>query len=453
MGLLPQLRQLSTLIAGTPNWDDEVNGAMIALDTLLHCRFSGFITNLPGSPIEGAIYIVASSGTTGDLEGKEGQIVTFIEAGWHYFSPYPGWLAYNNFDRRYYVARPNGVWTAMFASGLAEDRPGANSNTHGLFYVCTDTKAVFWNRQGNGWSFFSSGYKEGLLAERPEPVEQQAGYWYFATDDNGGTLYRIRFNLDTLSYEWRKQAGSVTLSGLSPSLPEADSDTQLLYLFNETGGPLDNHGAATNQTIPTGAVTPIFDRSVNGLFGRCFRIWRDGTAFVGPNTPDTPYLPSGAFTIWAWVRPRAGVAPQASNIWGKNKNNTDDNLTITIGTETDRFRFAVNNDAVVLNSREYFGIADGQWHLIAGTWDGTSEIKFYVDGREEASDVFAGPLVDSGGKWSIGAFTQVTANFFRGDIAAAGLDSVARNRGYLETMYKLGLPALTGSSIYEYSES
>lgn len=453
MGLLPGLQNLYTMAAGSPNWDDEVNGAMMALDTLVQCRFSDFITELPGSPVEGAVYIVASSGTTGDLVGREGQIAAYLEGAWRYFTPQSGWLAHNAINRRYYVYRANGVWTAQFSAGTAENRPGASSDNYGLFYVATDTGAVFWNRAGNGWSLFSSGYVEGLLADRPEASEYQVGYTYFALDDNGGTPYRVRYNVDLLAYEWRQQANSVSSAGFVPSLPEADENNQLLYLFNETGGPLVNHGEAVNQTIPTSASTPAYDRSVNGLFGRCFRFWRDGDPVIGPGAPTTPYLPSGAFTIWAWVRPRAGIAPQSSNIFGKNKDNMADNMVMTVGSVTTGYRFAVNNDAIVLTSREYVGINDEQWHLVVGTWDGTSELKFYVDGRLEDSDTFGGPLDDDDGKWSVGAFTQSTSDFWRGDIAACGIDDVARDQSYIETMFKLGLPGLTGSSVYEYSES
>lgn len=39
-------------------------------------------------------------------------------------------------------------------------------------------------------------------------------------------------------------------------------------------------------------------------------------------------------------------------------------------------------------------ITDGQWHHVAGTWDG-SEIKLYIDGVEEGTAAFAGPISTS----------------------------------------------------------
>ncbi len=213
IGLQPGLRALYTQKRGARDWDEKMNANLLALDTLVNFYFSEFITSLPSSPVDGARYIVAASGTTGDLVGKEGQIVLRDSGQWRYYLPYPGWRAYSAADRLSYVARPNGVWTREFGFGLAADRPGANSDTRGLFYFCTDTGAVFWNRTGNGWTLYANGYREGLLADRPTASEQQIGYWFFALDDNGGTLYRVRYDVGTLSYVWRKQSRGVSEAG------------------------------------------------------------------------------------------------------------------------------------------------------------------------------------------------------------------------------------------------
>lgn len=70
-----------------------------------------------------------------------------------------------------------------------------------------------------------SGSGTGTLAARPAASAAGAGYLYFASDDNGGTLYRSD------GATWTKAAGSVTQSGgaeLASGYAEITSAFQVL---------------------------------------------------------------------------------------------------------------------------------------------------------------------------------------------------------------------------------
>lgn len=44
----------------------------------------------PASPTVGAIYLVATSGTSGDFVGREGQLAGWTEGGWRFITPVEG---------------------------------------------------------------------------------------------------------------------------------------------------------------------------------------------------------------------------------------------------------------------------------------------------------------------------------------------------------------------------
>jgi hypothetical protein len=261
-----------------------MNDNLAALDVIVNCRFNEFVTSLPGSPAEGLTVIVASSGTSGPLVGKEGQIARYLGGVWNYYVPQTGWIAHNLTDRRYYSCRPNGVWTAWVSTGVATARPTANSDNHGLWYYATDTGAVYWNRLGNGWSVYSSGYMRGLAADRPAASQYYAGVEYFATDTNGGTRYRCEFV--TSAWTWVKQSPGVS----------------------ETGG--DGGGGPHAATHLPGGGDPIdwgkilgFGTSfptASALYANCFFVKTDENG-------GTLYQCREVASVWTWVKAARGA--------------------------------------------------------------------------------------------------------------------------------------------------
>lgn len=70
------------------------NEALAQLDALVHLAvLSRTVTSPPGSPAEGARYLVPAS-ATGAFAGKSGQIAWFDTGVWRYLPPKAGWIAY-----------------------------------------------------------------------------------------------------------------------------------------------------------------------------------------------------------------------------------------------------------------------------------------------------------------------------------------------------------------------
>jgi hypothetical protein len=70
------------------------NEALVQLDALMHLSvLSRVITSPPGSPVDGARYLVPPA-ATGGFAGKAGQIAWFDTGIWRFLPPKAGWIAY-----------------------------------------------------------------------------------------------------------------------------------------------------------------------------------------------------------------------------------------------------------------------------------------------------------------------------------------------------------------------
>ena len=122
---------------------------------------------------------------------------------------------------------------------------------------------------------------------------------------------------------------------------------------------------------------------VEGKFGSALEF--PGTTADYVEVPDHDDLRiTDAITLVGWAR----AVDNGANIVGKDGASRDYNIHITSSN---------NGGKIYLSGTTATGattITDGEWHHVAGTWDG-SEAKVYVDGVEEASAGFAGPISTS----------------------------------------------------------
>jgi thermitase len=158
------------------------------------------------------------------------------------------------------------------------------------------------------------------------------------------------------------------------------------WTFNEGTGSVahDSSGNGYNATLSNTTWT-------TGLFSY-------GLSFNGSNSQGvTSAIPfTKAFSVSAWVNP--AVTAQDANAAIAQ---ADSSTGVYLGVDTTgaQYKFIVNNGTGSSGSCAYSGIVSGcaqggtvstGWHLVNGTYDGTTGI-LYVDGVMIASDTFTAP--------------------------------------------------------------
>ncbi len=162
---------------------------------------------------------------------------------------------------------------------------------------------------------------------------------------------------------------------------------------------------------------------------------RQALSFDGSN--DQVDVPSAgdldltnALTVAAWVKPHVYV--EWGGIISKGENSK---VTYSLNSKGDgRFKLslAFAQDTVV-------SLAHGvdEWHFVAGTWDGTNA-RIYVDGVQEGSTRFAGPLTPNSGGLFIGADPTGANERFNGLIDEAMVCRRALSSHELLALYEAG---------------
>lgn len=99
---------------GEDGWGADMNANLRRLDCLTQANvISRTLTAPPGSPTDGAAYIVAAS-PTGAWSGQAGKIARWYAAGagWEFYTPRTGWRVWSAADGADY--RYNGTtWVAI----------------------------------------------------------------------------------------------------------------------------------------------------------------------------------------------------------------------------------------------------------------------------------------------------------------------------------------------------
>lgn len=89
------------------------NEALMGLDALCQIQLESIGTNTPPDPaISGKAYAIGST-PTGVWTGQGGMVASYTDAGWRFYTPQDGWLAWNMADGKLYMFNA-GAWGAFF---------------------------------------------------------------------------------------------------------------------------------------------------------------------------------------------------------------------------------------------------------------------------------------------------------------------------------------------------
>ncbi|MEA2315780.1 MAG: hypothetical protein QOI03_2472, partial [Solirubrobacteraceae bacterium] len=138
----------------------------------------------------------------------------------------------------------------------------------------------------------------------------------------------------------------------------------------------DSSGHGLTGTDVRGSLVP-------GRFGSGLQLMATGD---GVDVPDAPALEPNRMTVMAWVKEN-GNPLQFRTIVGKGASGCSSrSYVLDVGSTPGGLRFAVtfSPSAFVAAEVQAAGIWDGQWHAIAGTYDGAT-VGLWVDGVEISS--------------------------------------------------------------------
>ena len=186
-------------------------------------------------------------------------------------------------------------------------------------------------------------------------------------------------------------AGDLAADGEKPASASGKlpSGVVLYYPFDTPETALSSFGSA-KDALRQGSGNVAF--SVSGRFGGCLYFHGDDTLEL-PKLPAAMPLGKSPYTVAAWIRADKGLVRTGGWIGYGARN---------IAGAGNSFRH--NGPDGVQNywnfrdlNVETPGLADGRWHHVVGTWDGTTR-RLYVDGRlagsdRQVPDVQPGPLV------------------------------------------------------------
>lgn len=120
------------------------NEALRLLDAVVQLAvLDTTLTAPPGSPTEGARYIVAAT-ATGDWEDEDGKIAAYIDGAWTFIVPEDGWLAFDLAGERILV-RISGAWVAAGAALGEVAMLGVNATADSTNRLAVRSAAVLFN--------------------------------------------------------------------------------------------------------------------------------------------------------------------------------------------------------------------------------------------------------------------------------------------------------------------
>jgi hypothetical protein len=120
------------------------NEALRRLDAIVQLAvLDTSLTTPPGSPAEGDRYIVATGGT-GDWDGKDGDIATFVDGAWEFAEPDDGWLAFDLSSETILVCL-SGAWASASAAPSLVDFLGINATADTTNRLAVRSAAVLFS--------------------------------------------------------------------------------------------------------------------------------------------------------------------------------------------------------------------------------------------------------------------------------------------------------------------
>jgi len=198
----------------------------------------------------------------------------------------------------------------------------------------------------------------------------------------------------------------------------------------------NNNGTTTNVTYGPGEVGQAFQFSGKSSY---------------VSIPDSPTLDPATVTVEAWVK-GTNVAPfevvmakGADANWGGSYGL----YTGDSGGLFFEFLFQANpNGAGFVSPGAGPGIWDGQWHHVAGTYDGAS-VRLYVDGKQVGSGTPAQGSIaynlPTSNVLSIGTYLGPYPSQFTGAVDELAIYDRALSASEIQAIYNLGTAGKTGA--------
>jgi hypothetical protein len=149
---------------------------------------------------------------------------------------------------------------------------------------------------------------------------------------------------------------------------------------------------------------------------------------IGSATPKLPTF-SDPRTVEAWIETSVSLANQAIASWGNSS--TDEGFTVSVSTQS------VNVDGYndYLTFPTPRPVADGNWHLVTVTYDG-STVTVYLDGQLVGSSPFTGTLNTAAGSGLLVGVADLGGyNTLDGDLADLAVYSKALSASQVEAHF------------------
>jgi alpha-L-rhamnosidase len=224
----------------------------------------------------------------------------------------------------------------------------------------------------------------------------------------------------------------------------------------------DTHDQPSSWSAPAAFETGLLQESdwqaawIKAGAGLTFRPGKFGQAVALNGTGDCVRIahyatlkPSNAVTLCAWVAPSAALGADWREIYRKDDSTARHLLALgQTGSITGAWvGLGINGAYVEFGAPTSLdALKDGQWHLIAATYDG-SFIRLYVDGAEIGSKPQTGALSTSGTQEAYIGSNKGQNEFFPGGIDDVRVYSRALSAGEIQAMAAAGAgadPSLVG---------
>ena len=278
-----------------------VNESLSKLDAVVQMSVEGFDAEMPpGSPANGEVWALGAA-PTGDWAGQGGQIAQYLDGGWLFFAPSPGWRAWGIAEGEIRVYS-GGTWTVPPA-GSTENLAGVGiqttSDTTNRLSVAAE--ATLLSHAGAGHQLkvnkAATGDTASLLFQSGFSGRAEMG---LAGDDafsvkvsSDGTTF-----VDALRADPAGLTLSLPVSGTGVQQSPTDTTAGRLALAEHAYGPGNLLGTVSQSGgVPTGAVIEA---------GTNYVRFADGTQIC---TGSVTLSASAALTSSAiWTYPAAFVA-------------------------------------------------------------------------------------------------------------------------------------------------
>jgi regulation of enolase protein 1 (concanavalin A-like superfamily) len=179
----------------------------------------------------------------------------------------------------------------------------------------------------------------------------------------------------------------------------AQAELVAYYPLNGDSRDMSGTGPAADGTLVN---NPAFEA---GKFGQSIKLVNTNNQYVNCGQPDKLQI-TAKITMMCWCK----VNSWAGGTWAFMLGRGDDSWRLGRATNANGAQAAVNSAAgtTAAAANGATNINDGQWHHVAGVFDGTQVI-LYIDGKQDATASYAGPISASTQPFCIGANTTYPA--------------------------------------------